>query len=99
MDCIMGSFVPAVNSNVMTTAIPSGADLNTYESEGWYATANSTTTNSLSNCPHTGSGIQLFVKSRTGPTTQYIIIGEKIYGRRKTSAGWGAWYLYQGVSA
>lgn len=74
------------------TAIPSNADLDTYNTVGHYSAGSNTVAGSLTNCPTT-SNFSLFVVWRTSAYKSQIIIAAAttLYYRYQTSAGWAAW--------
>lgn len=74
------------------TAIPSGADLDTYTTAGHYSAATSTIANSLSNCPATVN-FSLFVVWRTSSLKSQIIFtaGTTLFYRYQSSSGWSTW--------
>jgi len=87
------AFVHAL-AYTLATAIPSGADLNSYTSEGnYYCSANATATN-ISNTPE-NSAFHLKVERHAGvvqTVTIYETNSPRVY-RRNYYQSWGAWKL------
>lgn len=75
--------------------IPSGADLDSYTTEGKYYVSSTSISNTIVNAPVAGTNYTLFVFKRTSGSsrTQMIIaLNNKIYLRSSTSTGtYGAW--------
>ena len=77
------------------TAIPSGADLNTYKTVGKYYAGNESLAQTLGNCP-TGTNFVLFVFDRTGGIYSQMIITLHggMYLRSANSSTWRDWVHY-----
>lgn len=79
--------------------IPANSDLNDYKTPGSFISKTGANTNSFSNCPVIGSGINLHVESTAGGTGQYIIQTLKrsysnvpeIWKRAYNGTAWGDW--------
>lgn len=85
-------------------AIPQNVDLNNYNQFGNYVSSSASITNTLKNCPLTGSGFVLHVERITGAKEtfckQRIIVNNfdsKEYWRVQNENAWHTWYLMQGT--
>ena len=78
------------------TEIQQNADLNNFSTPGNYYASSSTTTNTLSNCPFTGSGLKLVVMQTTATRIRQEAYATNnssanTYWRTYTTSGWQPW--------
>lgn len=83
--------------------IPKNADLNNYHQFGNYISIAASTTDTLKNCPLTGSGFAMHVERITGDRSDYCkqrIISNnsnaREYWRTKLEGVWQKWYMVVG---
>lgn len=83
--------------------IPKNADLNNYPQFGNYISTAASTTDTLKNCPLTGSGFTMHVERITGSRPDYckqrIIANNsnaREYWRTKIEGVWQKWYMVVG---
>ena len=79
------------------TGIAPNSDLNDFTTPGFYSTASSAVTNTLSNCPLTGVGFSMIVLQRGGQNTQVIFAASAFFMRMLASDGWRDWYSFSGT--
>lgn len=97
----LGNAVTALNSkwSMWGKAIANGSDMDNITDPGFYYSANSAVSASLSNCPHKTSGFAVIVPP--GPQQMQLIIvagvGGDLYHRSKSSAGWNSWFRFTGT--
>ena len=90
----------AINGNMPTAAIPSGADLDTYKTPGSYYIQNSTVAGTLAHCPWTGCGGRIDIIETYNASGNYVRqIGHMGGGNPHTfiresnsSGAFGSWY-------
>lgn len=86
------------------TSITSNASLNDFYVQGVYYSGSSAITNSLSNCPVSGSGFTMLVmmldtaSSASSRRVQVIFAGQDIYVRRRDTSAWTSWYRFTGTA-
>lgn len=85
--------------NLVTKPIETNDDLDDtkFWNEGFYATASAAVTNSLANCPVTGTAIQMIVFMHGSYPAQMIITNSTIFTRWRVSNGWQNWYKFTGT--
>ena len=77
--------------------IPSGADLNDFNTMGIYQTTSNSIASSLTNCPSTVS-FMMIVGRRGSYALQLLITNRNIFIRAKSSSGWAGWYKIEGTA-
>lgn len=89
------SAIDSLNSN-WHKVITTGQDLNDLTDIGVYDCANSSITQSLSNCPVTTSFCMIVLK-KGAYQTQLIFPGGTMFSRTRNSSGWASWYKFTGT--
>lgn len=73
------------------TAIPNGANLNSYTTPGFYGCINASTAATLVNSPITNSGLVMSVQNKGGTVVQIVTSGESMCMRAQYSSGFSNW--------
>lgn len=83
-------------SYTLTTALPSGADLNDYTVAGNFRIATAAIAQSLSNYPASvGGRLSVMTIAGTGSIYQHVIdVNNREYTRQKTGQGWSDWQTW-----
>lgn len=94
------NIVEEIGSKIAERELASGADLNDLVNTGYYKVTTSAIAGSLLNKPSDLSAscyIVIYAMVASVAVIQIIYTATKIYCRRKTSSGFGKWYIYTGT--